>query len=176
MITLGNNPAQGKVTVETKRRLPGRPTTAAKPGQKSTLSLRLTAELKTRLDAAAKANDRPLSQEAEIRLEQSFKTQSLLSEVLTLAYGPDVAKVMLEFGEQLLIANALGYEREEQHRYERLKLARAQGLPPPPMRGDDADRARPWRLREEARALVDTLLGQITAYAREKAKGEEDAR
>jgi hypothetical protein len=54
------------------KRRSGRPTTTAEPGKKVTLSIRATPDLKGRLDQQAKANDRSLSQEAEVRLEQSF--------------------------------------------------------------------------------------------------------
>lgn len=55
-----------------KRRRTGRPTTAPVEGQKSTLSIRASANLKRNLQSAAEANARSLSQEAELRLEQSF--------------------------------------------------------------------------------------------------------
>jgi len=56
---------------------PGRPAIAAKQGQKATLGIRATAELKDRLIAAANRNDRSLSQEAELRLERSFEFDSV---------------------------------------------------------------------------------------------------
>ncbi len=76
----------------------GRPTTKAKAGQKATLGIRATADLKNRLMAEANRNDRSLSQEAEIRLEQSFRAQSLLPEVLELRFGAELAGLLLAIG------------------------------------------------------------------------------
>src|SRR5262245_33897653 len=79
----------------------GRPTKAAKRGKRQTVSLRLTAEIKTKLDAAAKANDRPFSQEAELRLEQSFRLQEEflpLAQVLELKYGRQLAGLLMILG------------------------------------------------------------------------------
>lgn len=50
----------------------GRPTKAPKSGERVPLGLRVTAETKRKLDAAAKKAVRSQSQEAEFRLEQSF--------------------------------------------------------------------------------------------------------
>ena len=51
------------------------------------LSLRVTADLKKRLEQNAELNGRSLSQEAEFRLEHTFDRQGLLLEVLKLAFG-----------------------------------------------------------------------------------------
>jgi hypothetical protein len=81
---------------EDKRR-PGRPVKpAVAGGKRPTVSLMVTAEIKNRLDAAARANGRTQSQEAEVRLEQSFRSQDLLPQVLDLAYSrPDAGFLML---------------------------------------------------------------------------------
>ena len=63
----------------------GRPTKAPKAGDRVSLGLRVTAEIKSRLDAAAMISGRSQSQEAELRLEQSFRDdgiEALLQEVL----------------------------------------------------------------------------------------------
>ena len=75
---------------EAKRR--GRPTKAPTGSDRVSLGLRVTANIKKKLDDAAAASGRSQSQEAEIRLERSFEKQGLLTEVLTLAYGPQWAK------------------------------------------------------------------------------------
>jgi hypothetical protein len=73
----------------------GRPTTPATPGERGTVSLRMTAELKGRIDEEAKSKGRAFSHEAELRLEQSFqKDGSFLSQALELAYGPAIAGVV----------------------------------------------------------------------------------
>lgn len=64
--------------MEGKRRS-GRPTTAPREGEKATLGIRAAPELKQRLLEAAKVNDRSLSAEAEIRLEQSFRAYDAMA-------------------------------------------------------------------------------------------------
>jgi hypothetical protein len=49
--------------------------------------LRVTRETKQKLDQAANASGRSQSQEAELRLEQSFNSASALFDALDLAYG-----------------------------------------------------------------------------------------
>jgi hypothetical protein len=78
-----------------KRRHRGRPTADAKLGEKSTVSIRMSPELKDFLNRAAWLNDRPLSQEAEFRLEQSLYKQNLLPDVLSLAYGRELAGILM---------------------------------------------------------------------------------
>jgi len=51
----------------------GRPTKAPKSGERVSLGLRVTADIKRKLDAAAVASGRSQSQEAELRLERSFE-------------------------------------------------------------------------------------------------------
>ena len=72
---------------EQKRR--GRPTKVPIDGERVSLGLRVTADLKRRLDETAAASGRSQSQEAERLLEQSFERQSILREVLALVYGND---------------------------------------------------------------------------------------
>jgi len=62
----------------------GRP---AKFGERLPLGLRVTPELKKKLNDASNASGRSLSQEAELRLEHSFNTTNVLFEALDLAYG-----------------------------------------------------------------------------------------
>jgi hypothetical protein len=64
--------------MEGKRRS-GRPTTAPRAGEKATLGIRASAELKGRLLEVAAVNDRSLSAEAEIRLEQSFRAYDVMA-------------------------------------------------------------------------------------------------
>jgi hypothetical protein len=76
----------------------GRPTTTPKEREKATLGIRASAMLKRRLDDAAKVSARSLSQEAEIRLEASFSKEDLLSQVVALAYGRQLAGLLLMLG------------------------------------------------------------------------------
>jgi hypothetical protein len=74
----------------------GRPTKPPTPGERVPLSLRVTAEIRDRLEKAAVEKGRSLSQEAELRIERSFDREELLPEVLTLAYGKPVADVLID--------------------------------------------------------------------------------
>jgi hypothetical protein len=72
----------------------GRPTV----GERVPLGLRVTPDLKRKLDAAAEQSGRSQSQEAELRLEHTFDRQGLLSEVLTLTYGKETAVDLMWLG------------------------------------------------------------------------------
>ena len=63
--------------MEERKNLGGRPKREPDPGERVKLGLRVTAEVKRNLDAAADANGRSQSQEAEFRLEQSFERDRL---------------------------------------------------------------------------------------------------
>lgn len=80
-----------------KRRV-GRPTSAPKKGEKATISIRVTPQLKARLDRASTASDRSLSQEAELRLEQTFRDQDALLSAMELAYGQSLAGLLQVVG------------------------------------------------------------------------------
>jgi hypothetical protein len=56
--------------------------------------MRIASDLWHQLDEAARASGRSLSQEAEMRLGQTFQTQELLDQALTLAHGPRPAELM----------------------------------------------------------------------------------
>jgi hypothetical protein len=79
-------------------RLPGRPRKPGIPGQRSKLGLMVTGEIKDRLDGIARANGRTQSQEAEVRIENSFRGEGMLLEFLDLAFGPKDAGVLLMLG------------------------------------------------------------------------------
>jgi hypothetical protein len=72
----------------------GRPGRTPKAGERVSLGLRVTPEVKALLDAAAAQSGRSQSQEAELRLERSFDADNIVSEALTMAYGSDVAKIV----------------------------------------------------------------------------------
>src|SRR5262245_36814431 len=57
------------------------------PGDRVPLSLRVTPEIKKRIDDASLRSGRSQSQEVEFRLERSCGQQGLLEEALTLRYG-----------------------------------------------------------------------------------------
>ena len=74
-------------------------------GERVPLGLRVTPEMKRRLDDAAKRSGRSQSQEAEFRLERSFDRTDLLSEALRLAYGRDLAGILMMLGSAMLWAD-----------------------------------------------------------------------
>ena len=71
---------------------PGRPRTV---GERVPLGLRVTTEMRAKLNEAATASGRSLSQEAELRLEHSFKSQDILMEALDLAYGRHLTALLM---------------------------------------------------------------------------------
>jgi hypothetical protein len=102
----------------------GRPTRPPKPGERVTLGLRVTAELKNRIEGAANEKGRSLSQEAEFRLERSFDREELLPEVLTLAYGKALANVFIAKRPQLAKLDATLFKRMIDHKDLRDVLAK----------------------------------------------------
>jgi hypothetical protein len=64
-----------------------RPGRRRKDQKRIPLSMRTTPSTRARLEAAAAENGRSITQEAEIRLDQSFGTQDLLDQVLELTFG-----------------------------------------------------------------------------------------
>lgn len=82
---------------ETKKR-PGRPLKPAIAGQRASLGLRVSGDLKQRLDEAAKKAGRTQGQEAELRLERSFEAERVFEQTMELAYGPRLAAALLLIG------------------------------------------------------------------------------
>jgi TraY domain len=103
----------------------GPPKRKPKDGERVALSLRMTPALKRQLDAAAEKGGRSLSQEAEVRLERSFDHQDLLSEVLTIAYGKEMAGVLMFLGDTMLFADS--YYQVESNRDRPIPSARYKG-------------------------------------------------
>ncbi len=65
------------------------------------LSLRVTPELKEKLDNAAQASGRSQTQEIEFRLERSFDRSELLPETMALTYGRELAGLLMVMGQAL---------------------------------------------------------------------------
>jgi hypothetical protein len=79
----------------------GRPTKPPTPGRKSPLGLRVTPEIKDALDNAAQRNSRTQSQEAELRIEATFRSEQQLSQGLELVYGKRIAGLLTLLGHVL---------------------------------------------------------------------------
>ncbi len=86
------------MTKTTKKRI-GRPTRPARPGARVSLGLRVTAEIKQRLDDAAERSGRSQSQEAEMRLERSFEGEDRLGGPELMQLVETIATVMKGTGE-----------------------------------------------------------------------------
>ena len=79
----------------------GRPGRKPNEGERVGLSLRVTPETKRTLDAAAEKAGRSLSQEAEYRLERSFQNEQLLPQLLDMAYGRQLAGLLIALGRSM---------------------------------------------------------------------------
>lgn len=87
----------------TAKRKPGRPRRRQpRPGERVSLGLRVTPSIKAALDRAAQISGRSQSQEAEFRIERSFQDQKLLDDALRLAYGHELAGILLTMGEAMM--------------------------------------------------------------------------
>lgn len=78
----------------------GRPTKAPTDGNRVSLGLRVTAEMKRRLDAAALKNSRSQSQEAEMRLARSFGLEDERGGAEEAALTMAIGGVFLRAGQQ----------------------------------------------------------------------------
>jgi hypothetical protein len=65
------------------------------PGERVPMSFRVTPELKGLMDRASRDSGRSVAAEIEFRLERSFERQDLLADALELAYGRDIAAILL---------------------------------------------------------------------------------
>jgi hypothetical protein len=82
------------------------------------MSWRVPPQLKEAMDQAAAESGRSVAQEIELRLDRSFRTESLLNEVLDLSFGQENANYLYVLGVAMLSANyiARGYnDGVEQH-------------------------------------------------------------
>jgi hypothetical protein len=144
---------------EARRR--GRPTV----GERVPLGLRVTPELKRRLDAATRATGRSQSQEAEVRLERSFDRQDLITEVLSVAFDRPSAGIILAIGHLMHCAGS---------QHHALYLGDVQHWTEDPAAFDDAVEAaltflqavkprkgRRPRTEGQGQALADALIKQI---------------
>jgi hypothetical protein len=91
--------------VKPPRKIGAPPKRAPRPGERFQIGVRVTPEMKQRLDAAAQRSGRSLSQEAEFRLEHSFDRQELMPEVLATGYrSKQFAGLLMLVGEAMMNA------------------------------------------------------------------------
>lgn len=105
-------------------------------GKRGTFTFRVTAELRAKLEAAAAAAERPVSEEIEARLERSFDAE--LNALRRAMFGDPQTEVLLR---QLVWAARL---IEDRH-------ANVQGKPPAPWHSDEEMRA---AMRKAAQKIV----------------------
>jgi hypothetical protein len=79
----------------------------ASAGKRHPLNMRTTKETRLRLEKAAALAGRSLAQEVEARLERSFDRESLLPDVLELAYGSRLAALLVTIGEAMTDTGSL---------------------------------------------------------------------
>jgi hypothetical protein len=141
-------------------------------GKRVSLGLKVTGATKARLDAAARQSGRTQSQEAEDRIEHSFDREDLLSEVLTIAYGKEVAAILMMLGEVIQTTgswesrkftsrntNRGRQEHSWTHNAEALDTAlQAAGLTLEAFRSEPA--ARPYSIRWRTQSVIEMVLGE----------------
>ena len=76
----------------------GRPTKEPAAGTRQSLGLKVTPKTKALLDSATKLSGRTQSQEAEFRIENSFRDLNVLEAALELAFGQRTAGLLLLMG------------------------------------------------------------------------------
>lgn len=154
----------------------GRPLNKAKPGTRVSLGLKVTATTKKRIDEAAIESGRTQSQEAELRLEQSFRDQELMFSALELAYGRRLSAMLIMLGEAMRFSGQragwdatftlkgaenwldlpFAYDQSIKAADSILKALRPKGDPSPPLRshGGPPEIADPARIGEHVAAGI----------------------
>src|SRR5215831_17637075 len=77
------------------RRRPGRPARQLVPGERVPMSFRVPSELKEMMDQAAEKSGRSVAQEIELRLQNSFRSERVLDEVIDLHFGHANGELLL---------------------------------------------------------------------------------
>jgi hypothetical protein len=93
----------------TEKKRIGRPAKPAVPGQRHSLGLKVTGEMKQRLEDAARASGRTQSQEAELRIEMSFRDEQLFQQAGERFYGPELAPIISAVTEAMRLVGELQY-------------------------------------------------------------------
>jgi hypothetical protein len=93
--------------MQTGRGKGGRPTVEPESGKKSTLSLRVTGEMKSRLQTSANHAGRNLSEEAEARLVHSFVQEQHLEQAYEISLGALGSDLMRGVAEAVRTAKIL---------------------------------------------------------------------
>jgi hypothetical protein len=102
---------QGQDVMKARKRM-GRPLKAPEPGKRMSLGLKVTPQIKEKLDRAARENGRTQSQEAEIRLEQSFNAEDRVWQSLEARFGARQAGLLLMIGDLMRMAGIMAIKSE----------------------------------------------------------------
>jgi hypothetical protein len=141
-----------------KRAKAGRPGRKPKAGERVPLGLRVTPQIKKQLDAAARNSGRSQSQEAETRLERTFRDEDALLLSLDGMFGRKLAGLLLLLGRAVAdIGPQAGYRSTG-------TLAGATDWPDVPMAFDAAQRA--------VNVILDSLRPDIVTEANEQERWE----
>jgi TraY domain len=170
-----------------------RPIKPAEASKRLSLGLKVTPQIKERLERAAEESGRTQSQEAEVRLELSFNREDLLGEAMSLAYGRELAGLLMMLGTTMHDvgrsagfsatftiegANAwwshpYAYDQVVQAVVRLLEAARPVGERRPP-KGPDAE-ARALRIKygtDFANSMIDVVCGRV-ATERDGTEGDK---
>lgn len=89
----------------------GRPPLPPAEKRAKNFTFRSRGDMHDKLSEAASLNERSISEEIERRLERSFDHQDLLTEVVTLAYGEQMAGLLREMAPSIRALANLGPNR-----------------------------------------------------------------
>jgi hypothetical protein len=98
----------------------GRPKKPAKPGTRTQIGIRVGADIKRLLDDAMSRSGRTQSQEAELRLEISFRSEQLPEHVLELGYGAPFTGLVLMLARAMDRAGRIGVLSATERSFERI--------------------------------------------------------
>lgn len=82
----------------------GRPPKEPSDRRRKLVSVRFRDKTRDQLEELAKESGRPLSQEIESRIEQSFQREELLADVLEARYGAQIAALLVLIGDTMASA------------------------------------------------------------------------
>ena len=170
-----------------------RPIKPAEASKRLSLGLKVTPQIKERLERAAEESGRTQSQEAEVRLELSFNREDLLGEAMSLAYGRELAGLLMMLGTTMhdvgrsagfsatftieganaWWSHSYAYDQVVQAVVRLLEAARPVGERRPP-KGPDAE-ARALRIKygtDFANSMIDSVCGRV-ATERDGTEGDK---
>jgi hypothetical protein len=84
------------------RKIGAPPTRDPRPRERFQLGVRVTPEIKSKLETAARDSGRSINQETELRIERSFVVGDLLSEALSVAFGERLAGILFVLGTAMI--------------------------------------------------------------------------